>query len=160
VLELQNQVQLYQQDKMEYKINAKDLGISTKISVEICNLLRNKPVKKAQQILERVTEQKQAVPYKRYNKEIPHRAGKMATGRYPIKASQVILKILKGGAAGALNQGLSADLIISHMSAHKAGNQWHYGRQRRRLMKKTHLKIILKEKEKKNDRKTNNKQKN
>jgi len=142
---------------MEYKINAKDLGISTKISVEVCNLLRNKQVKKAQQILERVIEKKQAVPYRRYKREIPHRAGKMAAGRYPIKVSKVILKILKGGAAGAQNQGLSSELFIGHISAHKAGNQWHYGRMRRRRMKKTHINIILKEKQ--NDRKTDNKQK-
>lgn len=145
---------------MEYKINAKDLGISTKVSVEICSWIRNKPVKKVQKMLERVIEKKQAVPYKRYRKEIPHRAGKIATGRYPIKASETILKLLKGGLAGAQNKGLSEDLIISHISAHKAGNQWHYGRQRRRRMKRTHINIILKEEEKKNDRKTNSKQKN
>ena len=144
---------------MEYKINAKDLGISTKVSVEICNLLRNKQVKNAQKILERVIEKKEAVPYKRYKKEIPHRPGKMATGRYPIKASQTILKLLKGGLTSAQNQGLTGNLIISHISAHKAGNQWHFGRARRRRMKKTHLKIILKE-EKKNDRKKDDKQKN
>ncbi|MBL7147382.1 MAG: 50S ribosomal protein L22 [Nanoarchaeota archaeon] len=142
---------------MEYKINAKDLGISSKTSVEVCRLLRNKTVKKAQQILQRVLKKKQPVPYKRYKKEIPHRAGKIATGRYPIKISKEILKLLKGGLASAQNQGLSQDLIISHISAHKASHQWHSGRKRRRRMKRTHIKIILKETKNKNDRKTDSK---
>ena len=162
MLVLQDQVQLFQQDKMEYKINAKDLPLSTKTSVEVCRFLRNKSVKKAQEILQRVIKKEQPVPYKRYIKEIPHRKGKIATGRYPLKVSKEILKLLKGGLASAQNQGLSSDLIISHISSHKAGHQWHFGRKRRRRMKRTHIKIILKESkiketEKKHDRKTNSK---
>src|SRR3989344_3577675 len=77
---------------MEAIANGASLKISTKQSVEICRLIRNKSIEKAKAILERVIEKKQAVPYLRYNKEIPHRKGSMMTGRYPIKASKEILK--------------------------------------------------------------------
>ena len=54
------------------------MGISAKASVEICNMIRNKPIETAKKILERVIEKKQAVPYKRFNMEIPHRKGNIA----------------------------------------------------------------------------------
>ena len=130
---------------MEAKLNARNLEISTKVSVEICNLLRYKNIEKAKNALERVTKKKQPVPYKRYNKEIPHRKGKIMSGRYPIKASKVILKLLNSIIANAQQKGMSSNLYISHISAHKASSQFHYSRHRGRVMKRTHLKIIVKE---------------
>ena len=130
---------------MEAKLNAKNLEISTKISVEICNLLRYKNAEKAKQILERVIEKKQPVPYKRYKRNIPHRRGKIMSGRYPIKASKIILKLLNSVIANAQNKGLSSNLYISHISAHKASSQFHFSRHRGRKMKRTHLNIIVKE---------------
>ena len=139
---------------MEAKFNAKEVPISTKKSVEIFNLIRGKKVEDAKKILENVIEQKEAVPYVRYNRKIPHRKGKMATGRFPVKSSKEILKILKSAESNAQNLGLSSNLIISHISAHKASMQFHYGRKRRRRMKRTHVNMIVQElKEKKKPKK-------
>ena len=74
---------------MEAVINAKNLEISTKKSIEIANFIRKKNIEQAKKTLQRVIEMKQAVPYKRHNKDIPHRAGMMA-GRYPIKTCKII----------------------------------------------------------------------
>ena len=130
------------------KAYGRDLEISTKNSVEVCNLIRNKTIEKARKLLEDVVNKKTAVPYRRYNKEIPHRKGNMASGRYPIKTINAILKILKNAEDNAQNIGLDSPLIISHISASKAAKRWHFGRWRRRRMKNTHIRVELSEKKK------------
>lgn len=131
---------------MEAIANGTNLGISTKTSVEVCRLLRNKTTERAKKILERVIEKKEAVPYKRYLKEIPHRKGKMATGRYPLKTSKAILDLIKNAETNAKDKGMSSKLIITHISAHKGESQSRYGRKIGRRAKKTHIKITVQEK--------------
>ena len=117
-----------------------------KASVEVCRFIRNKPIDTAKKILERVIEKKQAIPYKRYLRSIPHRKGNMATGRYPINTSKTILSLIKSAEANAMNKGMSQNLIISHISAHKGQTQSRYGRKMGKKAKRTHIKIILQEK--------------
>ncbi|MEK6907519.1 MAG: 50S ribosomal protein L22 [Nanoarchaeota archaeon] len=133
---------------MEAIVNVKNLGISTKKSIEIANFIRYMNLENAKQVLERVIEKKQAVPYKRHNKDIPHRPGMMA-GRYPIKTCKIILQLLDSVQANAQNKGLSSNLVISEMIANQGNKQMHSGRQGRTKMKRTHLKIVVKEIEKK-----------
>lgn len=121
------------------------MPISFKTSVEICNYLRYRPVKQAKTILEQVIRLSQPIPFTRYRKETPHRRGKMAEGRFPIKASKEILKLLKSVEASALHQGLSANLQIQEMKANQGPLQWHYGRQRRTRHKRTHVTIKVAE---------------
>jgi large subunit ribosomal protein L22 len=134
-------------DKLSFLIvNVKNLGISRKKSVEVCRFVRNKTTSSAKKMLERVIEKKQAVPYKRYVREIPHRKGKMATGGYPLNVSKTILSLIKSAEANAQNKGMSSNLIIHHISAHKGESQPRYGRKSGRQAKRTHIKIIVKEK--------------
>ena len=123
----------------------KDLPISSKVSIEICNLLRNKKLDKAKALLERVIAQKEAVPYKRFNMDIGHKKS-TGPGRYPIKAATHILSTLKSAENNASFAGLGSDLIIRHLSAQRAAAPWHYGRARRRKMKRTHIEVVLEEK--------------
>jgi len=128
------------------KAVAKDVGISTKMAVEVCSLIRNKKLEQAKNILKKVIEKKQAVPFKRYNKHLAHKT-KIGPGRYPEKASKEILKLLEQAEANAQFKGLStADLIILHIKADKASTPWHFGRKRRRKMKRTHVEVVVKEK--------------
>lgn len=131
---------------MEAIANGRNLGISTKTSVEICRFIRGKNTENAKKRLQRVIEKKQAVPYKRYLKEIPHRKGKIATGRYPLKASKTILDLIKTAEANAQNKGMSSNLIITHISAHKGESQSRYGRKIGKKTKRTHIKIVVQEK--------------
>ncbi len=141
-------------------VNGRNLPISTKKSVEVCNLIRNKKKKKAKATLNRVINMQEAVPYRRYNDNTSHKPG-IGPGKYPIKTTQEILKLVENAEANAQNKGLSTNLIIDHISAHKAPLQWHYGRKRRRRQKNTHVRIIVKElKVKKDDRKTSTKKEN
>jgi len=128
---------------MEAKATGKLLQISTKQSVEICSFLRGKTTDRGKQILERVLEMKEAIPYKRYNHNVGHRPGKMAAGRYPLKAASQILNLLKNAEANAEAKGLSKPFVIKEMLANQGVRSWHPGRQRRRKTKSTHIKILL-----------------
>ena len=76
---------------------AKSLKISPKHCVEICNAIRGMDVAKAKAYLEDVIEMKKSVPFKRHNKGVGHRKGQEGwpSGRYPVKAAEQILKVLK-----------------------------------------------------------------
>ncbi len=136
---------------MEAIVNVKNLEISTKKSIEIANLIRNRNLEKSKNMLQSVIQMKQAVPYKRHNKDIPHRPGIMA-GRYPIKTSKIILKLLNSVQANAANKGLSSDLVISEIIVNQGNKQTHSGRHRGKF-KRTHIKIVVKEIEKKENKK-------
>jgi large subunit ribosomal protein L22 len=123
------------------------LPISTKQSIEICNFIRRKPLEKAKQMLIDVMNKKIAVPFKRFNDDMGHKRGKIAAGRYPEKSCSHILKLLESVEANAQFKGLNtANLAITHICAQKAARPWHYGRQRRRKMKRTNIEVIVEEK--------------
>ena len=124
---------------------AKSLPISTRHSVEICNLLRGKTSDKGKKILELVIDKKCPVPYKRYLHGVGHKSGRIASGRYPKKASSYILAVLKSAESNAESNGLSAPFKIREMIANQASRSWHFGRHRRVKTKRTHVKIVLEE---------------
>tara|TARA_Y100000310_G_C20610578_1_gene777768 strand:+ start:419 stop:916 length:498 start_codon:yes stop_codon:yes gene_type:complete len=128
-------------------VNIKDLPISTKQSVEVARFIRGKNLKKVKEALDKVLQKKIAVPYKRYNRDTPHRQGKIASGRYPQKTTTHFLKLLNSLEANAENKGLNVEtLVLSEVIANKAASQWHYGRMRRRTMKRTNLRMKAVEK--------------
>jgi len=137
---------------METIAIANSLPISTK-QVEICSFIRGKTTEKSRQLLEQVLEQKIAIPYKRYNQGVGHKKGKIAAGRYPLKATFAILKLIKTAESNAEVKGMSSPFQISEIIASQSSRNWHYGRQRRRKTKKTHIKITLKSLEKKTEEK-------
>lgn len=101
---------------------ARSLKISPKHCVEICNALRGMEVSKAKAYLQNVIDMKQAVPFKRHNKKVGHRKGMKgwAAGRYPVKASSAILKILENAEANAEYKGMDVEnLKIEHISSHR-----------------------------------------
>ena len=126
----------------------KDAQISTKVSIEIASFLRGKTTKKALQLLNNVLKKKTAIPFKRFTDGVGHRAGAgIGAGRFPQKASQEFIALIKNAEANAQAKGLSENLKIIHLIAHKASNQFHYGRQSRRKYKRTHLEIVVEEQE-------------
>jgi len=65
---------------------------------------------------------RRAVPFKRYNKKVPHRKGLVGwpSGRYPVKAAKYFLKLLDNLENNAENKGLDVSrLKIVHCCAHK-----------------------------------------
>ncbi|MAG50158.1 50S ribosomal protein L22 [archaeon] len=145
-------IQNYKPEHMA-RVLGRDLSISTKQSIEMCNFIKKKKVKDAKKLLGKVMENKLAVPYKRFNKNIGHKPG-IAAGRFPQKTTENMIKLLDEVETNAQNKGLNVDdLYIMHICAHKASAPWHYGRQRRRKMKRTHIEIVVEEKEDKKNTK-------
>lgn len=136
---------------MEAIAIAKSLPISTKQSVEICSFIRGKTTDSAKKLLKQTLEKKIAIPYKRYNKDTGHKRGKIAAGRYPLKAISEILKLLNTAEANATIKNLASPFKIKAIIANQASRNWHFGRHRRRKTKRTHIRITLQslEKEKK-----------
>jgi len=127
-------------------VNGKDLSISTKHSIEICNYIRGRNLLKSKAFLEDVLAMKKAVPFTRFNHDVGHKPGKMGPGRYPQKASKIILGLLESLEVNAQNKGLdTAALYIKEAVPNKGANVMRYGRQRRREMKLTHIYLLAEE---------------
>ncbi|MBI2142100.1 50S ribosomal protein L22 [Candidatus Woesearchaeota archaeon] len=123
------------------------MPVSFKQSVEVCSYIRGKGLRASINALNRVVEGLSAVPYRRYNRGgTGHRPG-MAAGRYPKNTCTEIIKLLEDVQANAQHKGLNANkLVIRSISAQKAAKQFHYGRKRRTKMKRTHIEVVVKEK--------------
>jgi large subunit ribosomal protein L22 len=118
-------------------------AISTKHSVEICNMLRGLPLNKAKKLLSEVVELKRAVPFKRYNDNVGHRKG-MGPGRYPIKAASKMLELFNAVGANAQVKNMDVEtLVIKHLCAHQASRPMRMGRQRGRVGKRTHVEVVV-----------------
>ena len=119
------------------------LPISFKQSVEICRFIENKNVNSAKKILQKVIDGREAIPFKRYNWDLSHKK-KIGPARFPKKASKEFIKLIENVEANAQFKGLNtSNLVIAHISAHKAGKAWHFGRKTRRKMKRTNIEIFL-----------------
>lgn len=101
------------------KAMGKELHISRKHAHEIATAIKGMKLDVAQEFLENVAALKQAVPYKRYTRNIPHRKG-MCTGRYPQKAAKEFLSVLKNAQSNATYKGLdSGTMRITHIATKK-----------------------------------------
>ena len=134
------------------KAYGKELQISPKKSVEICNAIRNKDVDQAIEYLEDVIEGRQAVPYRKHKKQIAHNKG-TGPGGYPKKAAEHIKNLLEECKANAENKGLDSDSMkIITIAAHegspiKGFQPRAFGRSSPHNKTTTNLEIILQEKE-------------
>ena len=120
-------------------VNVSSLPISTKHSIAVCKFIKGKGIEKAIADLKNVILLKKPVPMKG---EIPHRKG-MMSGRYPKKTAEYFIKLLKGLSANANVNGLETP-VISKAIANLASRP--YGKFGRVRKKRTHLKIIVIEK--------------
>ncbi|MBU4491629.1 MAG: 50S ribosomal protein L22 [Euryarchaeota archaeon] len=101
------------------KAMGKELHISKKHAHEIASAITGMKVGAARGFLENVVALKQAVPYKRYTRNVPHRKG-MCTGRYPQKAAKEFLKVLKNAESNATYKGLDPEnMKITHVATKK-----------------------------------------
>lgn len=128
--------------KDEAVVNGIRLPISTKVSVEICRFINRKAIDKAIADLEDVLRFRKAVPMRG---EIPHRKGKIMSGRYPVKATNHFIRMLKTLKANANVNGIEEPIIVEAI-ANKASRP--YGRFGAVKRKRTHVKIKAIEKNK------------
>ncbi len=121
-------------------VNGKNLPISTKYAVAVCNYIRGKNIDEAISMLEQVALFKKAVPMKG---EIPHRKGRIMSGKYPIKAVKEFIILLKSLNANAIVNELELEKYVVFCKANVAPRP--YRRFGRTKFKRTHvqLKLIL-----------------
>ncbi|MEK6935569.1 MAG: uL22 family ribosomal protein [Nanoarchaeota archaeon] len=125
------------QQKKEAVVNAKDVGISTKHSIAICNYIKGKTLDTAFSMLSAVERMKKAVPMKG---EIPHRRG-MMSGRYPINATIEFIKLLKSLKSNAIANELEFEKYVIFCKADVAPRPYkRFGKGR---FKRTHITLKL-----------------
>ncbi|ACX72094.1 ribosomal protein L22 [Methanocaldococcus vulcanius M7] len=149
--------------KLKYKIQTnpektaramgRNVPISRKHAREICRAINGMKLDEAIKFLEDVIEMKRPVLFKRHCKKVGHRKGKLGwhAGRYPIKASREILKILNYARANAEYKGLNTEkLRIKHISTNKGITIKRYmprafGRATPKFQETVHIQVILEE---------------
>ena len=124
--------------KTEAIVNARDLPVSTKHAIAICNYIRRKDIDKAISMLEEVGKMKKAIPMKG---EIPHRKGKIMSGRYPVKAVGEFIRLLKSLKANAIANELELEKYVIFCKANVAARP--YRRFGTMKFKRTHVTLKL-----------------
>ncbi|BCS92078.1 50S ribosomal protein L22 [Metallosphaera sp. J1] len=112
-------------DSRTGKAVVRNAPVSIKDLYNVCKAIRGMNVKEAQAFLQRVIEEKEALPYWRYSHGASHKSNiskkwKVKSGRYPKKAIKYVIKALENAMANAQGKGLDEDkLKIVHIAAHK-----------------------------------------
>jgi large subunit ribosomal protein L22 len=125
-------------NKHEAVVYGRAQPISLKHSKGIGKFIKNKKIEKAIDDLELVMKKKIAVPM---TGELPHRKGKgIMSGKYPMKASEHFIKLLKSLNGNSAANGLELEKTkIKEVIVNKAPDQMHrFGRMK---YKRTHVMI-------------------
>jgi len=135
-------------EKKTAKAYGKRINVSWKQCNEICHFIKGKKADKAIKYLEKVVTKEEFIPYRRYTKGVGHRKeGKI--GRYPVKASKIIIKLIKNAKANAEFKNLdTTKLRIDHATAYKAMTLERIkpkGRAKTHNIELTNIEIVLKE---------------
>lgn len=84
-------------------VRAPNSHMSKRHGMYICSFIKGKDPDKAISELQEVIQLKKAVPFKG---EIPHRKGKMMSGRYPVAAAKIFIPMLKNLKGAILFNGM------------------------------------------------------
>lgn len=121
-------------------VNGKDLPLSTKEGLHICDMIRYKNIDTAIKMVENVIVKKQVVEMR--NREVGHKHGKGIMGaRYPINASKEIVRLLKNLKATAVYNELDLEkVVLVFCMTNKASRPYKRGGTR---MKRSHVTLKL-----------------
>ena len=128
-------------------INVKSIPISTVQAKYICKFIKNKKIEEAIADLEEVLKKRKAIPMAG---EVAHRKGKIMSGKFPLVSTNHFIKLLKTLQANSNVNGLDDPLIAEAMANIASRPYGRFGRIRR---KRTHIKIIAKDKQAKKEEK-------
>jgi len=140
-------ISMLKEQKKIVTVKSYNLPISRKKTVNLAKYIKYLPLKIAKRYLEEIIEKKRAVPYYRYNRDIPHRRNidaKIKQGRYPVKSAKYMLKLLNSLEKNAINLGLDPSKILILYILVNKGNRTplkinYEGRRVRR--KSTHIEV-------------------
>jgi large subunit ribosomal protein L22 len=141
------------------KASGREVRVSHKSAREICKTIKGMMLSQAKQYLRDVMAKKRAVPFTRFKKKAGHRHGleKAYAGRYPMKASEQILKVIEGAEANAEYKGLDTErLRIFHASAYPGMKIKRYSPRARgstspKFETLCHIEIVLEERSEKGE---------
>ncbi|MEK6959357.1 MAG: 50S ribosomal protein L22 [archaeon] len=132
-----------------------DANISIKYATEIANQIKSRPVNQVIDWLIRIERHEEYLPLKRYHKKVAHRKGDsregVKSGRYPEKAVQAFINLLKLAKNNADFKGLDSEkLVIIHAFVSMGTARYGYqskgkiaGKARRH--NSTHIEVIVQE---------------
>ena len=126
--------------KIEVAVNGKSVPISTKYSMAICKFIKYKTIEQATKDLEDVIVKKKAVPMKG---EIPHRKGRIMSGRFPKRASEHFIILLNSLAKNAINHEEEEPIIVEALANLAQRPRGRFGAVKK---KRSHITIVAKEK--------------
>ena len=101
------------------KARVEGVNASYKQLSAVCDNIRGMKAEKALDFLKQASIGKQVIRFKKHNKKMAHRkelGGKK--GRWPIKASKIVLGVLKNAKANADSKGL-LNPFVAHIAANK-----------------------------------------
>lgn len=108
------------------RVKGNELSCSPKHAIEIAHLIRNMMADDAIAYLEQVTEFKRAVPFHHFARNVHHQKslnGKTfgtAAGRYPVKAANEYIRLIRSAQKNAEYAGLAPEkMVIVHAAANK-----------------------------------------
>merc|ERR1712047_11481 len=133
------------------------LRVHFKNTRETAHNIKNMHLRRAVAYLKNVTEQKECVPFRRFNGGVGRCAQAMhwktTQGRWPKKSAEFLLQMLKNAESNAEFKGLDADhLVIDHIQVNRApkmGRRTYraHGRINPYMSSPCHIEITLVEKE-------------
>ncbi|MCR4335893.1 MAG: 50S ribosomal protein L22 [archaeon] len=133
----------------------KNKPVSLKYSVEIMSNIKGKRIDKSLAWLQRIINEEEFLPLRKYNKKIGHKKGDSKgftkIGRYPKRCLAAFVELLESVQANADYKGLdSENLLITHVFASQGFQRTSYQSQgrisgKRRQSKSAHLEIVVME---------------
>ena len=109
-------------DKTKHvRASLREKTISHKHAREIAVAIKGMPIEKARNFLQAVVNKERAVPFRRYNNEVGHKADTgVMSGRYPKKAATEFSRLLDNLESNAEYKGMDLDrLKIINATVHK-----------------------------------------
>jgi len=109
--EIKKEKKTVQKVKKDFAIlNSYNISVSSKVSRDICNFIRYKPIERALKELKEITQFKRALPMRG---EYPHRKGNdIMAGRYPQNAVNHFIKLLDSLNANSGVNGIEEPVIL------------------------------------------------
>lgn len=133
-------------DTQQAKAKGVNIDASQKHCTEIGDFIRDDDVATAKEKLKNVINKEQPVPYSTYNSDLAHKKGDGDAGRYPVNASEEVLRILESAEQNAIYEGMNEDdLYIAEYYANQGQRMQTPGRNRGRKPKSAHVTIKLRE---------------
>lgn len=138
--------------------SGRDLRVSPKKTREVCKAIKGMTLSQAKDYLEKVILLKAPVPFRRYNKLMPHRHGmaqwKFHAGAFPEKAARMVFEVLSNAESNAEYKGLDSErLRIIHAATMRGRITRRYierahGRSSPYFKCLSHIEIVLQEEQK------------